>query len=172
MCAALPADSPVLAVEPSPSLRAVLLARIHEDTRLRRRVTVDSGDAAPAGKPIRPGERRWGDVGTSSEDAGIEAVLSGVQMPRMNAIAERWIGSCRREATDRVLITGERHLRLVVGEYAEHYNRHRPCRLRADGVHHVMLGAARSLTRRRLRRSPRAVGRRGRCAARTPRSCG
>ncbi|WP_311766887.1 integrase core domain-containing protein [Streptomyces rhizosphaericus] len=63
-------------------------------------------------------------------DAGIEAVLSGVQMPRMNAIAERWIGSCRREATDRVppLITGERHLRLVVGEYAEHYNRHRPRR--------------------------------------------
>ncbi|WP_342749362.1 integrase core domain-containing protein [Streptomyces milbemycinicus] len=48
-------------------------------------------------------------------------------MPRMNAIAERWIGSCRREATDRVLITGERHLRLVIGEYAGHY-RHRPHR--------------------------------------------
>ncbi|WP_413810951.1 integrase core domain-containing protein [Streptomyces sp. OE57] len=46
----------------------------------------------------------------------------------MNAIAERWIGSCRREATDRILITGERHLRLVVSEYAEHYNRHRPHR--------------------------------------------
>ncbi|WP_445519865.1 integrase core domain-containing protein [Streptomyces sp. NEAU-174] len=89
---------------------------------------MDSGDAAPDGKPIRPGERRWGDVGTSSEDAGIEAVLSGVQMPRMNAIAERWIASCRREATDRVLITGERHLRLVVSEYAEHYNRHQPRR--------------------------------------------
>ncbi|MFB7223137.1 hypothetical protein ACWD4L_07845 [Streptomyces sp. NPDC002596] len=37
-------------------------------------------------------------------------------MPRMNAIAERWVGSCRREATDRILITGERHLRLVVDE--------------------------------------------------------
>ncbi|RNG36080.1 class I SAM-dependent methyltransferase [Streptomyces botrytidirepellens] len=44
-CAALPDDSPVLAVEPSPALRAVLLARVHEDARLRRRVTVDSGDA-------------------------------------------------------------------------------------------------------------------------------
>ncbi|MER8162399.1 hypothetical protein [Streptomyces sp. NPDC094472] len=42
------------------------------------------------------------------------------QVPRMNAIAERWIGSCRREATDHILITGERHLRLVVGEYAKH----------------------------------------------------
>ncbi|MES4909179.1 integrase core domain-containing protein [Streptomyces sp. NPDC000395] len=46
----------------------------------------------------------------------------------MNSIAERWIGSCRREATDRILITGQRHLRLVVNEYAEHYNRHRPHR--------------------------------------------
>ncbi|MFG2142601.1 integrase core domain-containing protein [Streptomyces sp. NPDC048696] len=53
-------------------------------------------------------------------------ILPGV--PRMNAIAERWVGSCRREATDRVLITGERHLRLVVDEYAAHHNEHRPHR--------------------------------------------
>ncbi|MGR3939562.1 integrase core domain-containing protein [Streptomyces sp. BRA346] len=46
----------------------------------------------------------------------------------MNTIAERWIRSCRHEATDRILITGERHLRLVVSEYTEHYNPHRPHR--------------------------------------------
>ncbi|WP_308124978.1 integrase core domain-containing protein [Streptomyces sp. NEAU-YJ-81] len=46
----------------------------------------------------------------------------------MNTIAERWIGSCRRGATDGILITGERHLHLVLSEYAEHYNRHRPHR--------------------------------------------
>ncbi|MER6144968.1 integrase core domain-containing protein [Streptomyces sparsogenes] len=46
----------------------------------------------------------------------------------MNAIAERWAGSCRREATDRILITGERHLRLVVSECAKHCNQHRPHR--------------------------------------------
>ncbi|RKR88341.1 hypothetical protein BDK92_2655 [Micromonospora pisi] len=45
ICAALPDDSPVLAVEPSPSLRAVLLARAHEDVRLRERVTVSPTDA-------------------------------------------------------------------------------------------------------------------------------
>ena len=27
-----------------------------------------------------------------------------------------------------MLITGERHLRLVLGEYADHYNPHRPHR--------------------------------------------
>ncbi|MEU1625016.1 integrase core domain-containing protein [Streptomyces sp. NPDC020096] len=46
----------------------------------------------------------------------------------MNAIAERWIESCRREATDRILLTGARHLRLVVDEYADHHNTHRPHR--------------------------------------------
>ncbi|WP_326793300.1 transposase [Streptomyces sp. NBC_00841] len=38
------------------------------------------------------------------------------------------VGSCRREATDRLLITGERHLRLVLDEYASHHNEHRPHR--------------------------------------------
>src|SRR5262249_28316449 len=51
-----------------------------------------------------------------------------VRAPRANAIAERWAGSARRERPDRVLITGERHLRLVLGEYAGHHNTHRPHR--------------------------------------------
>jgi putative transposase len=37
-------------------------------------------------------------------DAGIRTVLCNVQTPRMNAIAERWIGGCRREILDRTLI--------------------------------------------------------------------
>ncbi|MGI5143639.1 MULTISPECIES: integrase core domain-containing protein [unclassified Streptomyces] len=68
--------------------------------------------------------------------ARVVPILPGV--PRMNAIAERWVGSCRREATDRILITGERHLRLVVEEYASHHNEYRPHRSLAqrcpDGV--------------------------------------
>ncbi|MGI5133214.1 MULTISPECIES: integrase core domain-containing protein [unclassified Streptomyces] len=58
--------------------------------------------------------------------ARVVPILPGA--PRMNAIAERWVGSCRREATDRILITGERHLRLVLDEYAHHHNGHRPHR--------------------------------------------
>ena len=48
---------------------------------------------------------------------------------RSNAIAERWIASARRECLDRMLITGERHLRLVVDQYADHCNLHRPHRV-------------------------------------------
>ncbi|MGW5431946.1 integrase core domain-containing protein [Streptomyces sp. NPDC004059] len=58
--------------------------------------------------------------------ARVVPILPGV--PRTTAIAERWVGSRRREATDQVLITGERHLRLVVDEYADHHNEHRPHR--------------------------------------------
>lgn len=53
ICASLPDDSPVLAVEPSPALRAVLLARAHEDERLSSRVTVSSADAWGAPLPDR-----------------------------------------------------------------------------------------------------------------------
>jgi putative transposase len=40
----------------------------------------------------------------------------------MNAFAERWIGFIRRECTDRILITGERHLRHVLDVYIAHHN--------------------------------------------------
>jgi putative transposase len=60
--------------------------------------------------------------------AGARIIRAPVQAPRANAIAERWVGSARRECLDRMLITGERHLRVVLGEYADHYNSHRPHR--------------------------------------------
>jgi hypothetical protein len=39
----------------------------------------------------------------------------------MNAIAERWISSLRRECADRILSTGRSHLRHVLEAYVEHY---------------------------------------------------
>ena len=50
---------------------------------------------------------------------GVRIVKAPVRAPRANAIAERWIASARRECLDRMLITGERHLRLVLSEYAD-----------------------------------------------------
>jgi transposase InsO family protein len=61
-------------------------------------------------------------------DAGIRTVLCNVQTPRMNAIAERWIGGCRRELLDRTLIWNLSHLRRVLRQYETHHNQHRPHR--------------------------------------------
>jgi putative transposase len=54
--------------------------------------------------------------------AGVRIIEAPVRAPRANAIAERWISSARRECLDRMLITSEQHLRLVLSEYVDHYN--------------------------------------------------
>jgi hypothetical protein len=60
--------------------------------------------------------------------AEIRTVLCNVQTPRMNAIAERWIGGCRRELLDRTLVCNQAHLRQILHEYEIHHNQHRPHR--------------------------------------------
>jgi transposase len=59
-------------------------------------------------------------------DAGIRIVRSGVQIPRMNAIMERWVRTCRRELLDRTLIWNQRQLLHALRDYEIFYNQHRP----------------------------------------------
>jgi putative transposase len=61
-------------------------------------------------------------------DAGIEALKIPPRSPRANAHAERFVLTARTEATDRMLIFSERQLRIVMAEYARHYNGRRPHR--------------------------------------------
>jgi transposase InsO family protein len=61
-------------------------------------------------------------------DAGLEIVRSGIQMPRMNSIMERWIQTCRRELLDGTLIWNQSHLLHALREFETFYNEHRPHR--------------------------------------------
>jgi putative transposase len=56
---------------------------------------------------------------------GVKIIKSPIHTPRANAIMERWVGSCRREILDRILIVNARHLRQVLAEYETHFNTHR-----------------------------------------------
>jgi putative transposase len=53
--------------------------------------------------------------------ATVRIIKTPVRAPRANAIAERWIPSAPRECLDRMLITCDRHLRLVLSEYVDHH---------------------------------------------------
>jgi transposase InsO family protein len=58
----------------------------------------------------------------------ITIIRTPIRAPRANAFAERWIGTVRRECTDRILIVCHRHLTAVLNSYVPHYNTHRPHR--------------------------------------------
>jgi transposase InsO family protein len=55
-------------------------------------------------------------------------IKAPVQAPRANAIAERFVGTIRRELLNRTLIINQRHASTVLSEYQHHYNNHRPHR--------------------------------------------
>jgi len=59
-------------------------------------------------------------------DEGVQVVKIPPQCPRANAYAERFVGTVRREVTDRLLILNEHHLRSVLDQYTAHYNHRRP----------------------------------------------
>jgi putative transposase len=53
-------------------------------------------------------------------------VVTRVRMPKMNAVMERWVQTCRRESLDRTLIWNQRHLLHALREFEAIYNEHRP----------------------------------------------
>jgi len=129
-------------------------------TQQARNLIMDLGDQAHRAKfMIRD---RGPDFTTAFDavlaDAGIRTVLCNVATPRMNAIAERWIGGCRRELLDRTLIWNQAHLRQILREYEIHHNQHRPHRSLHGAAPLKPLPEPVDLEQYRLRRQTRVGG--------------
>jgi hypothetical protein len=62
---------------------------------------------------------------TFLEAADAEPKRTSVQAPWQNGIAERWIGSCRREILDHVIALNEEHLRRVMRDYVNYHEQDR-----------------------------------------------
>jgi putative transposase len=57
--------------------------------------------------------------------SGIKPKQTGSRCPWQNGIAERWIGSCRRDLLDHVVVLNESHLRRLIRDYISYYHEDR-----------------------------------------------
>jgi transposase InsO family protein len=97
-------------------------------TQAARNLAMDLQDAGSTARYlIRDRDRKYPALFDAIlADAEITIVRSGIQVPRMNAIMERWVRTCRREPLDRTLIWNQRHLLTALWAYEAFYNTHRP----------------------------------------------
>ena len=59
------------------------------------------------------------------KDIGSQPIRTGFRSPWQNGVAERWIGSCRRDLLDHVIVLNERHLKRLISEYVLYYHEDR-----------------------------------------------
>jgi hypothetical protein len=57
---------------------------------------------------------------------GVRVLKTPVRAPQANAFCERLVGTLRRECLDFLIPINERHVKIIVREFATHYNRGRP----------------------------------------------
>jgi transposase InsO family protein len=53
---------------------------------------------------------------------GLKSVRTSFKSPWQNGVAERFVGSCRRDLLDHVIVLNERHLKRLMAEYVRYYH--------------------------------------------------
>jgi putative transposase len=62
------------------------------------------------------------DVGSAVRTMGSQPVRTAYRSTWQNGVAERWVGSCRRDLLDHVIVLNERHLKRLMAEYVCYYH--------------------------------------------------
>jgi len=88
------------------------------------------------------------DVISVVRDMGSQPTRTAFRSPWQNGVAERWVGSCRRDLLEHVIVLNERHLKRLMGEYVLYYHE--------DRTH---LGLAKDTPAGRLTAIPSGAGR-------------
>ena len=65
------------------------------------------------------------EVVSAVRDMGSEPTRTAFRSPWQNGVAERWVGSCRRDLLDHVIIVNERHLKRLMSAYLLYYHEDR-----------------------------------------------
>jgi transposase InsO family protein len=65
------------------------------------------------------------EVLSAVRDMGSEPTRTAFRSPWHNGVAERWVGSCRRDLLDHVIILNERHLKRLMSSYLLYYHEDR-----------------------------------------------
>lgn len=60
-----------------------------------------------------------------ARDLGSRPVRTAFRSPWQNGVAERWVGSCRRDLLDHVIVLNERHLKRLMSQYVRYYHEDR-----------------------------------------------
>lgn len=65
------------------------------------------------------------DVVAAVKAMGSQPTRTSVRSPWQNGIAERWVGSCRRDLLDHVIAFNTRHLKRLMADYIRYYHEDR-----------------------------------------------
>lgn len=82
-------------------------------------------DSAPSYLIFDRGTQFNEEVIDAVKNFGIQPKRTSFRSPWQNGIAERWVGNCRRDLLDHVIVLNEWHLKRLMNEYVRYYHEDR-----------------------------------------------
>jgi transposase InsO family protein len=82
-------------------------------------------DSAPGYLIFDRGPQFSNEVIETVKNFGIQAKRISFRSPWQNGVAEHWVGNCRRDLLDHVIVLNERHLKRLMFEYVRYYHEDR-----------------------------------------------